>query len=422
MAKLLRMPEVAANAVDALLANWLVGEGAEYSAGDALAVVETEKAAVDMAAESDGLFVRALVGDGATVEVGAPIALVADRGESIADIEAELTRLGVGSEPETAQPAAASAPTATVSAPVAAVTPVATAVDSPPPARGRIFASPLARRLARDSGVPLESIVGTGPGGRIVRRDVHAALAVGTPVPSAAPAQVVSPAIEGTSTDIPHTRMRRAIAGRLVESKQTAPHFYVSGSCRVDALLAMRATINENSDVKVSINDLVIKAVAKAHTLVPEMNAIWTTDATRRFSSVDISVAIATETGLLTPVLRGAQSRSITDVATTVQDFVARAKSGRIEPAELEGGSISVTNLGMFGVEEFSAILNPPQSAILAVGAVKREAVVEGDDIVIGSIMRVVLSVDHRPVDGATAARWMQKFTAVMENPVLILA
>ena len=184
----------------------------------------------------------------------------------------------------------------------------------------------------------------------------------------------------------------------------------------------MRATINENSDVKVSINDLVIKAVAKAHTLVPEMNAIWTADATRRFSSVDISVAIATETGLLTPVLRGAQSRSITDIATVVQDFVARAKSGRIEPAELEGGSISVTNLGMFGVEEFSAILNPPQSAILAVGAVKREAVVEGDDIVIGSIMRVVLSVDHRPVDGATAARWMQKFVAVMENPVLILA
>lgn len=420
MAKLLRMPEVAANAVDALLANWLVGEGAEYSAGDALAVVETEKAAVDMAAESDGLFVKALVSDGATVEVGAPIALVADRGESIADVEAELTRLGVGSGPEAAPMPVASAPVA--AAAPAAPAPAAATVDGPTQARGRIFASPLARRLARSSGVSLESIVGTGPGGRIVRRDVQAALAAGAPTPSAAPTQAVSAAIEGVSTDIPHTRMRRAIAGRLVESKQTAPHFYVSGSCRVDALLAMRATINENSDVKVSINDLVIKAVAKAHTLVPEMNAIWTTDATRQFSSVDISVAIATETGLLTPVLRGAQSRSITDVAATVQDFVARAKSGRIEPAELEGGSISVTNLGMFGVEEFSAILNPPQSAILAVGAVKREAVVEGDDIVIGSIMRIVLSVDHRPVDGATAARWMQKFTTVMENPVLILA
>jgi pyruvate dehydrogenase E2 component (dihydrolipoamide acetyltransferase) len=216
--------------------------------------------------------------------------------------------------------------------------------------------------------------------------------------------------------------MRRAIAGRLVESKQTAPHFYVSGSCRVDELMSMRATLNEHSPVKISINDLVIKAIARAHTLVPEMNVIWTPESIRQFSTVDISVAIATDGGLLTPVLRGAGAMAITDIALATQDFVARAKIGRIEPAELEGGTVSVTNLGMYGVEEFGAILNPPQAAILAVGAVKREAIVDGDTIKIGSVMRVVLSVDHRPVDGATAARWMSQFVTVVENPVLILA
>ncbi len=394
MAKLLRMPGVAANAVDAILANWLVSEGAEFSAGDALAVVETEKAAVDLEAESDGVLVRALVANGATVEVGAPIALVAERGESIADVDAELTRLGIRSSPEP--------------------------VIAPAHSGGRIFSSPLARQLARSAGVPITTITGTGPGGRIVRRDVEATIARGvTPAVTPAPARGL---MGCAGADTPHTRMRRAIASRLVESKQTAPHFYVSGSCRVDSLLAMRATLNENSAVKISINDLVIKAIAKAHTLVPEMNIIWTPEATRQFSSVDISVAIATDGGLLTPVLRGAERMSITDIASTIQDFVARARIGRIEPSELEGGSVSVTNLGMYGVEEFAAILNPPQSAILAVGAVKREAIVLGDAITIGSVMRVVLSVDHRPVDGATAARWMQKFVTVMENPILILA
>lgn len=410
MAKLLRMPEVAANAVDAILANWLVDEGSKFMSGDALAVVETEKAAVDMAAESDGVLVRALVENGAAVDVGAPIALVADLNESIADIDIELTRLGFG----TSQVTESEVTTTTVLSPISA--------EIAPPS-DRIFSSPLARKLARNAGIPLEAIMGTGPNARIRRRDVQAAIADRI-TPEAAPSV---PSTTGTITaaifsDIPHTRMRRAIAGRLVESKQTAPHFYVSGSCRVDELMSMRATLNEHSPIKISINDLVIKAIARAHTLIPEMNVIWTPESIRQFSTVDISVAIATDGGLLTPVLRGAGAMSITDIALTTQDFVTRAKIGRIEPAELEGGTVSVTNLGMYGVEEFGAILNPPQAAILAVGAVKREAIVDGDTIKIGSVMRVVLSVDHRPVDGATAARWMSRFVTVVENPVLMLA
>ena len=411
MAKLLRMPKVAANAVDAILANWLIDEGSKFMSGDALAVVETEKAAVDMAAESEGVLVRVLVENGATVEVGAPIALVSDLNENIVDIDGELTRLGIGTS-QVSESAATSTTTvkSLISATIA-------------PASDRIFSSPLARQLARNAGISLKEITGTGPNGRIRRCDVQSAITNGIS-PDIVRSATLARGSNTLSTnfDIPHTRMRKVIASRLVESKQTAPHFYVSGSCRVDALLSMRATLNEHSTIKISINDLVIKAIARAHTLVPEMNVIWTPEAIRQFSTVDISVAIATDSGLLTPVLRGADAMSITDIALATQDFVTRAKIGRIEPSELEGGAVSVTNLGMFGVEEFSAILNPPQSAILAVGAVKREAIVEEDTIKIGSVMRIVLSVDHRPVDGATAARWMGQFGKVMENPVLILA
>jgi pyruvate dehydrogenase E2 component (dihydrolipoamide acetyltransferase) len=216
--------------------------------------------------------------------------------------------------------------------------------------------------------------------------------------------------------------MRKAIAARLSHSKQTAPHFYLRGTCRVDALLQARALLNEQGSVKLSINDLLIKAIAKAHTLVPAMNVTWGDDATRHFKGVDISVAIATETGLLTPVILGVDALNLTEISSQVSDFVSRARVGQIQPAELSGGSITITNLGMFGAEEFSAILNPPQAAILAVGAVTREPVVKDDRIEIASVMRVVLSVDHRPVDGAIAARWMQKFVSIIENPVLLFS
>jgi pyruvate dehydrogenase E2 component (dihydrolipoamide acetyltransferase) len=222
--------------------------------------------------------------------------------------------------------------------------------------------------------------------------------------------------------------MRRAIAARLTESKATTPHFYLRGSARVDRLLQLRAELNEGAldpggpGVRISVNDLLVKAVAQAHLLVPEMNVTWTGEAIRSYSGVDVAVAVATDDGLVTPVLRGVESMSVRAVARATQDAVERARAGRLQQRELEGGTISVTNLGMYGTEEFAAILNPPQAAILAVGAARQEPVVTHGELAVGTVLRVTLSVDHRPVDGATAARWMQAFVSVLETPVRILA
>jgi pyruvate dehydrogenase E2 component (dihydrolipoamide acetyltransferase) len=291
---------------------------------------------------------------------------------------------------------------------------------------GRLFASPLARRLARERGLELGQLVGTGPGGRIVRRDV-----VAVPRPAevvSRPVEVVSQlrgagAVEaGTAyTDVPHTPMRRAIARRLTESKQTIPHFTVRASVRADALLDLRAQLADVG-TRVSVNDLLAKAVGRAHVAVPRMNAIWTPDATRTFSSVDVSVAVSTPTGLVTPVLRGVERTPISLLAATSADLVERARAGRLRQEELEGGALTVSNLGMFGTEEFSAIINPPQSAILAVGAARREPVVDDQgQLAVASVLRVTLSADHRVIDGALAAEWMQSLVAALERPVQLL-
>jgi pyruvate dehydrogenase E2 component (dihydrolipoamide acetyltransferase) len=216
--------------------------------------------------------------------------------------------------------------------------------------------------------------------------------------------------------------MRRAVAARLTESVTTAPHFYVRGIARVDELLRMRAELNDGAAIKVSVNDLVVKAVAKAHQVVPEMNVLWTGEAIRSFSSVDVAVAVATDTGLVTPVVRGVDALPVTEVARATRDFASRAREGRLQQSELEGGTVTVSNLGMHGVEEFSAILNPPQASILAVGAARQEAVVTDGRLEVGTVLRVTLSVDHRPVDGAIAARWMAAFVSLLERPVRILA
>jgi pyruvate dehydrogenase E2 component (dihydrolipoamide acetyltransferase) len=221
--------------------------------------------------------------------------------------------------------------------------------------------------------------------------------------------------------DVPNSRVRNAVAARLTESKLTAPHFYLRGSARVDRLLALRTEINAGSGPKVSVNDLVVKAVGRAHTLVPDLNVIWTGDAIRHFSSVDVSVAVATDNGLVTPVVRGVDRLSLHQLVAATQDLVTRAKDRRLKQSELEGGSISVTNLGMFGTEEFAAIINPPQAAIIAVGAARQEPVVADGGLAVATVMHVTLSVDHRPVDGATAAQWMRTFVELLESPAQIL-
>lgn len=441
MAHLLRMPGVAANATEAVLAEWLVAENAAFSARDAIATVETEKAVVDVEAESDGVVLKTLVSPGSQVEVGAPIAVLAEPGEQVAELDTLLVELGVAeARPPAADPEGGTAQTHPSAPPTApsvlwegSAKPGATGVVSgsdghapKPSANGhhRVFSSPLARRMAREAGLALEQIVGTGPRNRILRRDVERTLAEG-PVAGVIPAPGAPGAGRpgGASyTEVPHSRIRRATAARLVESKQTAPHFYLRATLRVDRLLDLRTELNEGLETPISVNDLVVKAAAGAHRQVPEMNVVWTPEAVRSFEHVDLAVAVATDRGLLTPVVRDVASLSVTTLAGTVRDLVERARAGRLKQEELEGGTMSVTNLGMFGTEEFAAIINPPQASILAVGTVREEPVVEDGALKVGRVMRVTLSVDHRPIDGVVAARWMGAFTELVEHPVRILA
>ncbi|MDQ1551293.1 MAG: hypothetical protein QOD50_715 [Actinomycetota bacterium] len=413
MATILRMPEVLANATEAVVSTWTVEVGASFSAGDTLAEVETEKALVDLPAEQDGILGRILAKPGDSTQVGAPIAVLISSGETEADIDALL-----GSTPASDPgPASALAP---APASASAATPVPEPIPVPELVEGskRLFISPIARIRARENGVDLTAIRGTGPNGRIVRVDVEAAISARL-APS--PTRAVATESGAGYTAIPLTAMRKAIARRLTESKSTVPHFYLTADCNVDALLTARAQANELSPVKLSVNDFVVKAVAAAFTDVPEANVTWTDTHLRRWDAVDIAVAVATDGGLLTPVIRGVQSKTITEVSQSIADLVDRARAGRLRQDELEGGSFAVTNLGMYGTTEFSAILNPPQSGILAIGAATPQAVVVNGEVVVATIMRCTLSVDHRAVDGALAARWLAAFTRRMENPISIL-
>jgi pyruvate dehydrogenase E2 component (dihydrolipoamide acetyltransferase) len=417
MARVLRMPGVAANATEAVLAEWLVEESGDFAAADALATVETEKAAVDVEAEAAGRVLKTLVPPGAQVEVGDPIAVLGEPGEQVDDLDALLASLGVAAATEVVVPERRDVPVDPESAAPIAERPERPErpeePGTPVQTNGRVFASPLARKIANDHGLAVEEVSGTGPRGRILRRDVEAALEVGSPVPSSPSASY---------DEVPHSRIRLATARRLTESKQQAPHFYVRASVRAEALLALRAEINQDAPVRVSVNDLVVKAVAAAHSRVPEMNVTWTPDAVRRHHAVDVAVAVATDRGLLTPVVRDVGSLTVTGLATQVRDLAERARSGSLKQDELEGGSISVTNLGMYGVEEFAAIINPPQAAVLAVGAVRDEPVVEDGVVVPGVVLRLTLSVDHRPVDGVLAARWLAVLVDLLEHPARILA
>ena len=414
MAELLLMPEVATGTTSAVLSAWPMPEGSAYKAGDILAILETDKAVVDVEAEADGIMHTHLVSAGTDVNIGVPIALTAAVGEQITDKSAALQELGYQPDPVT-HPVELSD------------VPAATPTPASPSNSGRIFASPLARRVARERDVDLTSVVGTGPSGRIRRKDLE--LAALTPalssafsVPTIASTPIAETDQSGTSIQIPHTKLRKVIANRLTESKTTVPHFYLRASMKVDRLMAMRAELNDDSKVRISVNDLLIKAIAATHIRVPELNVIWTPDAVVQFASVDISMAVATDQGLFTPTLRSVENMSITQVALTTKDFAQRARTGSLRQNELEGGSISISNLGMFGVEDFAAIINPPQASILAVGGISTEPVVVNDQLTTGQIMRATLSVDHRPVDGANGARWLQEFVTLIESPSKILA
>ncbi|KAB7744139.1 2-oxo acid dehydrogenase subunit E2 [Nostocoides sp. F2B08] len=417
MAELLLVPEVAAGATEVVISEWLVQPGQEFTAGEPLAVIETEKAVVEVEAETSATLLKVLVSGGSQIDVGSPMALLGTSEEVGLDLESLLAGLGASAPDQTSAP-----PRREVPEPDAAPT-------------ERRFISPIARKRLRDAGLTPDGITGTGPNGRIVRRDVETAIATAGSASAGADdvpphrrnadqpdQQHAAPATEVADwTDVPHTRLRRAVATRLTQSKQEIPHFYLRRSAAIDELLALRTQLNEHAPAKISVNDFIIRAVAVAHREVPEANVIWTDEAMRRFDSVDISVAIASERGLVTPVLRGVESRSLSAISASVKAFVEQADAGRLQQKDLEGGSISVTNLGMFGVEEFSAIINPPQSAILAVGAgTPTPCVVDGAVIAVTTV-KLVLSVDHRAIDGALAARWMAALVTVLENPLRLV-
>lgn len=396
MATLLRVPEVATGSTEAVLTEWLVPDNVAFRAGAAIAVLETDKAAVEVEVESDAMILRRLVTGGSTVEVGTPIAVLGAEGE---DIAALLAELAPGSAPS--------------------------------PAPARVFASPLARKLLKEAGIAAADVAGTGPNGRIIRRDAEVAIAQSQPLPNppvpAAPVLAVPVAAAGSSagagfTDVPHSRIRHVIATRLTASKQTIPHFYLRRTARIDALLALRAQLNAVSATKISVNDLIIKAVAVAHRAVPDANVIWTDDALRRYDSVDVGVAIASARGLVTPVLRGVESSSLSTISAQVKAFAQQAEDGKLMQRDLDGGTITVSNLGMYEVDEFAAIINPPQSAILAVGAGRPGPAVVDGQLTVATQLRMVLSVDHRAIDGALAAQWMAALVTAVEAPMRLVA
>jgi pyruvate dehydrogenase E2 component (dihydrolipoamide acetyltransferase) len=408
MPTVVRMPEVLANAGEGVIQTWLVSEGQEVAVGDPLAEIETDKAVVEYAAEVAGILGRLIAEPGSTIAVGEPIAVMLAPGETDADIDpAVLDGVAVSVAPES-EPAA-----------VGVTEPAAVANGR------RLFATPLVRKIARERGIELASVSGTGPSGRIVRRDLErlpAAERVSAPQPERAPAAVAESDEPATGfTDVPLTRMRKAIARRLTESTTTVPHFYLAADCRVDDLLELRRRVNAAADIRVSLNDFVLKAVAGALMEVPDTNAIWNGDSIRRYDGADIGLAVAVDGGLLTPVLRGVDTTPLSVLSVRAAELAQRARDGRIQQHELEGGSVSVSNLGMLGVTEFSAIINPPQSAILAVGgAIARPVVVDGE-LQVGAVMTVTLSADHRVIDGALAAAWMAAFVRRIENPLAML-
>jgi pyruvate dehydrogenase E2 component (dihydrolipoamide acetyltransferase) len=404
MAKLLHMPEVSANATHAAIQNWTLKEGDSICAGDCIAEIETEKALVELAAEEDAVLGKILVEPGREVEVGAPIGVLFARGETQVDIAALLAKAGAALAAN--EPVVDDTPA-----------PQARAEQAPPVAAQdsrRIFASPLARRLAAAKGLELASLKGSGPNGRIVKRDVESAT-VASAVAAATPAALVDFA------EIPHSSMRKTIARRLVESKATVPHFYLELECRMERLLALREQANQHATKKISINDFIVKAVAVALRQVPAMNVTWTDTALRQYHQADVCVAVATATGLITPVVRNADGKALSQISAEVAELAGRARDGRLRPEEYQGGSFTISNLGMLGVEQFSAIINPPHAAILAVGATLQKPVVENGELKVGSVLRCTLSVDHRAVDGALAAQWLAVFKGLMENPLGML-
>jgi pyruvate dehydrogenase E2 component (dihydrolipoamide acetyltransferase) len=442
MATNILMPALSPTMTEGTLARWLKKAGETVKAGDIIAEIETDKATMEVEAVDEGVLGKILVADGTEgVKVNAPIAILVAEGEAVPDDVAAPTAAAPKPAPPTVAPAAAqAAPAQPAPAPAQAAQPAAQ--SQPNGAAGnRIIASPLAKRIAKENGVDLSGVTGSGPNGRIVRADVEAAqsqpaappkaeAAPTAAAPAAAKPPVAAPkaaAITAPHQLVPHTSMRRVIAKRLTESKQTVPHFYLTMDIELDALLKLRGELNARSAkdgggaFKLSVNDMVIKASALALRRVPKVNASFLEEGVAFYEDVDISVAVAIPDGLITPIIRRADQKGLATISNEMKDLGLRARAGKLKPEEFQGGGFSVSNLGMFGVKDFQAIINPPQAAILAVGAGEQRPVVKNGALAIATVMSATLSVDHRVVDGALGAEWLQAFKAILEEPLNLM-
>ena len=416
MAIELLMPALSPTMTEGKLAKWLKKSGDKIKSGDVIAEIETDKATMEMEAVDEGVLGDILVPEGTEkVSVNQPIAVLLQDGES-----ASAKPAAKAAAPAPA--AAAPAPKAAVPAPAApAAKPAAAA---PAHSGSRVFASPLARRIAANAGIDLSGVAGSGPQGRIVKADVDQAVAGGGARKAPAARGAAAPQdFSQPITSVPNSGMRKVIAKRLSESKQTIPHFYLAVDCEIDALLKLRKEINERAGdaYKLSVNDFVIKASAAALRKMPQGNASWTEDAIQQYNRVDVSVAVATPEGLITPIVRDADIKSLGAISNEMKDLAARAKSKKLKLEEFQGGGFSISNLGMFGIKEFYAIVNPPQAAILAVGKGDQRAVVKNGQLAVATVMTLTLSCDHRVVDGAVGAEFMQTLQQFIEDPLRLL-
>jgi pyruvate dehydrogenase E2 component (dihydrolipoamide acetyltransferase) len=426
------MPALSPTMEKGNLVRWLKKEGDEVKSGDILAEIETDKATMEVEAVDEGVLAKIVVPDGTTdVPVNDVIGLIAGEGEDAGEAPAK--------------------PPAAPAAPAASAPPPAAQRQPPPPVASdvnghsgaRIFASPLARRIAKQSALDLAAIVGSGPHGRVIERDVKAALAQPQAIPQEArgpAAAAPMPAMSDEAVkkifapdsfaEVPHDSMRKTIARRLVEASKTIPHFYLSADCRIDALLALREAINAAAPMndegkaayKISVNDFIIKALALALIRVPEANVTWTEAAMLKHKRADVGVAVAIPGGLITPVIRAAESKTLSIISSEMKDYAARARLRKLKPEEYQGGASSVSNLGMLGVKSFSAIINPPQASILAVGAGERRVIAQDGVPAVATLMSVTLSTDHRAIDGALGAKLLAAFKKLIESPAAMLA
>ncbi len=416
------MPALSPTMTEGNLAKWHKKEGDAVEAGEVIAEIETDKATMEVEAVDEGTIGKIVVAEGTeNVPVNEVIAVLLEEGEEWDD-----QMIGSSDNQKKAEPKKDSD-----NKPKKEETaeskdsdhPIIRSSDHP---KDRIFASPLARRIAADKGIDLSGVKGSGPNGRIVKADLEDVKpGQAKPPEQKTPAQAAPQIQAGPSSydEIPNNNVRKIVARRLLESKQNVPHFYLTIECRIDALLEARKKLNEAADgaYKISVNDFVIKAVAQALKAYPAANVSWTEEAIRQYHHADVSVAVATPNGLITPIVFAAESKGLKQISEEVKDLAKRARDNKLKPEEFQGGTFSVSNLGMYGVQEFGAIINPPQSCILAVGAGEQKPFVDGKDIKIGTFMKCTLSVDHRSVDGAVGAEYLQYFKRYIENPVEML-